>query len=124
LGIGFAGRPDLPVIYPRWFWRFLGLMPEERQECGLGLDGYDAVVVEPYAIEDEAEELALGVRVVLRTPEHREVFEYVAGLVEVRDRLWRERQGSASVRPIVPTVPPSPQHLAAYIGPRPMLAVA
>jgi len=54
------------------------------------LDGYDAVVVEPYAVEDEVQELALCVGVVLGVPEHGEVFEDVAGLVEVGDRLWRE----------------------------------
>jgi hypothetical protein len=36
------------------------LVLEEGEERGLGLDGDDAVVVEPDASKDEAEELALG----------------------------------------------------------------
>lgn len=45
--------PVAPVIYPRWSRRYVALFLEERQEYGLWLNGYDAVVVEPYAVEDE-----------------------------------------------------------------------
>ncbi|HEV7937096.1 MAG TPA: hypothetical protein VGP18_03620 [Solirubrobacteraceae bacterium] len=65
-------------------------MLEERQERGLGLDRHHAVLVEPHAAEDEAEELALGGGVGLGGPEHREVLEHLAGLVEVRGWLGRE----------------------------------
>jgi hypothetical protein len=56
------------------------------------LDGYDAVVVEPYAVEDELRELALGVRVGLVLPEDGEVFERRASGVEVEGGLGRERR--------------------------------
>ncbi|MGN6373680.1 MAG: hypothetical protein ACTHM1_11960 [Solirubrobacteraceae bacterium] len=65
---------------------------EEGDERGLGADGYDALLVEPDALEDEREELALGDRVGLAAPEDREVFEDLAGLVEVRGGLGCERR--------------------------------
>ena len=55
------------------------------------MDGDDAVVVEPDASEDEAEELALGLGVGLFLPEDREVLEHLAGLVEVGEGLGGER---------------------------------
>lgn len=73
--------PVAPVIYPREFRRFLALCLEERQEAGLGLDTYDAVVLEPYAIDDEAQEQAPCMRVGLGAPERGEVFEHATGLV-------------------------------------------
>ncbi|HEY5193856.1 MAG TPA: hypothetical protein VIJ39_08305 [Solirubrobacteraceae bacterium] len=55
------------------------------------MDRHHAVLVEPHAAEDEAEELALGVGVGLGGPEHGEVLEHLGGLVEVRGWLRRER---------------------------------
>lgn len=51
----FRGRslgltPVAPVLYPRRFCRFFAQLLEEGQERGLGLDGYDAAVVEPDAV--------------------------------------------------------------------------
>jgi hypothetical protein len=83
--------PVAPVVYPRVAWCLGTLVLEEREERGLGLDGDYAVVVEPDAAEHEAEELALGGWVGLGGPEDGEVFEHLAGLVEVRRRLGRER---------------------------------
>jgi hypothetical protein len=54
------------------------------------LDGDDAVVVEPDAAKDVAEELALGVGIGLAGPEDREVFEHFARLVEAGERLGCE----------------------------------
>jgi len=52
--------PVVPVLYPRcWCW-ILALVLEEGEEWGLGLDGDDAVGVEPDIFEDQAEELSLG----------------------------------------------------------------
>jgi hypothetical protein len=87
-----ALTPVAPVLYPRRFpCCGAAVALEERQEWGLGLDGDYAVVVEPDVLEDEAQELALGGRVRLAGPEDREVFEHLAGLVEVGDRCRRER---------------------------------
>ncbi|MGC2372812.1 MAG: hypothetical protein WA484_02955 [Solirubrobacteraceae bacterium] len=47
------------------------------------MDGDDTLLVQPYALEDEREELALGGGVCLSGPEDREVLEHLAGLVEV-----------------------------------------
>jgi hypothetical protein len=53
------------------------------------LDGDDALLVEPDALEDEREELALGGGVTLVLPEDREVLEDLLGLVEVGERAGR-----------------------------------
>jgi hypothetical protein len=88
-----GATPVAPVIYPR---RFPVLLLEERQERWLGLDRHHAVLVEPHAAEDEAEELALGGGVGLGGPEDREVLEHLAGLVEVRGRLARNTASCCS----------------------------
>ncbi len=54
------------------------------------MDGDDALLVQPYTLEDEREEVALGCWVCLPAPEDREVVEYLARLVEIGDRLGRE----------------------------------
>jgi hypothetical protein len=69
----------------------LALSLEKGEEWRLGLDGDDAVCVEPDALEDETEELSLGGGIFLFFPEHGEVFEYLLGVVEVGDRLRCER---------------------------------
>lgn len=74
------------------------LLLEEGQERGLRLYGYDPSVVEPDAVEDEAQELALGRWIVLLLPEQREVPEHLAGLVDAGDRgRWPRAQGRAGV---------------------------
>jgi hypothetical protein len=55
------------------------------------LHGDDPVLIEPDAVEGQAEELALGVGIGLGVPDDREVLEDRAGLVEVRDRMGCER---------------------------------
>ena len=48
--------PSLPSFTPP----FRGAALEEAKNHGLGLDRHHAVLVEPHAAEDEAEELAFG----------------------------------------------------------------
>jgi hypothetical protein len=64
---------------------------EEGREGHLWLDGDDALLVQPNALEDEGEELALGGGVALLAPEDRKVLEHPLGLVEVGDRAGRAR---------------------------------
>ncbi|HTR88627.1 MAG TPA: hypothetical protein VMG62_00785 [Solirubrobacteraceae bacterium] len=54
------------------------------------MDGDDAVLVEPYAVEDERQEVAPGVGVGLVLPEEGEVGEHLAGVVEVGEGVGRE----------------------------------
>lgn len=87
-----GATPVAPVLYPRRLpWLGAAVVLEERQERGLGLDGDDAVLVEPDVLEDEAQELSLGGWVRLAGPGDREVFEHGLGLVKVGDRGGRER---------------------------------
>jgi hypothetical protein len=60
---------------------FCWALLEEGREGRLWLDGDDALLVEPYALEDEGEELALGGGIRLLAPEDREVVEHPLGLV-------------------------------------------
>jgi hypothetical protein len=54
------------------------------------LDGDDTLFVQPYALEGEREESALGGWVCLSGPEDREVLQHLAGLVEVGERAEGE----------------------------------
>jgi hypothetical protein len=65
--------------------RFSARVLEEGREGGFRLDRDDAALVEPDLLEEQAEQLALGVGVGLQAPEDAEVVEHLAGLLEVGD---------------------------------------
>ncbi len=83
--------PVAPVLYPRAGSGLWAPILEEGEERRLGVDGDDAVCVEPDALEDETEELSLGGGLCLFFSEHGEVFEHLLGVVEVGERLRCER---------------------------------
>ena len=86
-GVTIAGlTPVAPALYTPLLQRFLLGIAGRRARKRLWLDGDDALLVQPHALEDEREELALGGGVALPTPEDRRVFEHPLGLVEVGDR--------------------------------------
>lgn len=87
-----ARPPSLPSFTPRRCCAALALLLEERQERGLGLDGYDAVVVEPHAVEDEAEERRAMYSGRCRSP------------ISYRSRARRRRSSSAARRFVVSVV--------------------